>query len=59
MTFEEFVRRTIDIPTDCREPFCPFGFPAVCYCYCDAAYSSSCYICINAKEAYSKNPQLH
>lgn len=48
-TYEQFVIEHIDIPSDLKEPFCPF-----CGCYCDVAYNiehcRNCEECMNAYE---------
>ena len=42
-----WVRRAIDVPPKETEPFCMF-----CPCYCDAAYSDSCYSCEEARNGF-------
>lgn len=40
LKYEDFVRKTIDVPREETEPFCPFTIG-----YCDVAYSEFCFIC--------------
>ena len=42
-----WVRNMIDVPPKETEPFCMF-----CPCYCDAAYSDSCYSCEEARNGF-------
>ena len=51
MTFEEFVKNTIEVPDEWRMPFCPF-YGKGGTGYCDVAYTSACYMCIEAEYEY-------
>lgn len=42
-----WVRKAVDVPPKETEPFCMF-----CPCYCDAAYSDSCYSCEEARNGF-------
>jgi hypothetical protein len=54
LTYREFVGRTIGVPPDCQEPFCPFGSKEFGHGWCDDAYSDQCYGCKESLSVYQK-----
>lgn len=47
MSYEEYVKKHIEVPFEEKEPFCPFAMG-----YCNAAYSDMCYRCTASQETY-------
>jgi len=46
-SYPEFVLRTVDVPDDSKEPFCPFFI-----WYCNEAYTAKCMFCDESLQAY-------
>ena len=53
-TYREFVESVLNVPSEEKEPFCPFGSDWFKHGYCDGAYSEQCYGCKESLSVYSK-----
>lgn len=46
-SYPEFVLRTVDVPDDSKEPFCPFSIG-----HCNEAYTAKCMFCDESLQTY-------